>query len=65
MYRCRVKTKLLFFDKTNILISWRYQLHLAYTTTKCPKNITDAHNPTTKRRRRRRNKNPAIVIKTL
>jgi hypothetical protein len=31
---------------------------------KCPKDITDAHNPTTKRRKQK-TKDPAIVIKTL
>jgi hypothetical protein len=31
---------------------------------KCPKDIMDAHSPTTKRRKRKR-KDPTIVIKTL
>jgi hypothetical protein len=35
-----------------MLISWRYQLHPTFATTKYPKNITDAHNPRAKRRRK-------------
>ena len=37
-------------DKGNISISWRYQVHLASSRTKCPKDITDAHNQQQKRR---------------
>jgi hypothetical protein len=34
---------IIFFDKGNILISWRYQLHLASATTQYPIGNTDAH----------------------
>jgi hypothetical protein len=35
--------KLLFFDKEHILISKRYQLHLASVTMLCPSGNMDAH----------------------
>jgi hypothetical protein len=41
---------LFFLDKEYILISSRYQLHLASATTQCPSGNTDAHSQ--KRRRR-------------
>jgi hypothetical protein len=37
-----------FFEKENILILRIYQLYLASTTTKCPKDTTNAHNPSKK-----------------
>jgi hypothetical protein len=33
----------LFFDKDNILILRRYQLHPTSATTQCPNDIRDAH----------------------
>jgi hypothetical protein len=33
-----------FFNKENILISQRYQLHPASTTMQCPNDNMDAHN---------------------
>jgi hypothetical protein len=42
---------LYFFDKENILISRRYQLHTTSAIRKYPKDNTDAHNPTTKRKK--------------
>jgi uncharacterized lipoprotein YbaY len=41
------------FNKRNILISIRYQLHSASATTKSLKNITDAHNPITKKKKKK------------
>jgi hypothetical protein len=32
-----------FFGKKHILISWRYQLHLASATTSCFNGIKDSH----------------------
>jgi hypothetical protein len=52
-----------FFDKGNIIISRTYQLHLVSATTKNPKDITDAHNLTTKRRKQ--TKDPATMISFL
>jgi hypothetical protein len=34
----------LVFNKEHILISRRYNLHLAYATTQCPSDNTDAQN---------------------
>jgi hypothetical protein len=54
----------IFFDKGNIIISQTYQLHLVSATTKNPKDITDAHNLTTKRRRKQ-TKDPATMTSFL
>ena len=45
-----------FFEKGNILISQRYQLHLVAASTKSHKDIQDAHS------QRKKNKGPITVI---
>jgi hypothetical protein len=54
----------LFFDKGNILVLRRYQLHPISATTQYHKDITDAYSQKTKRKRRKK-KDPATVINSL
>ena len=50
-----------FLKKKNILISWRYQLHLTSAPIRCFKNIQNAHNPKRKQIRKK-NKGLATAI---
>jgi hypothetical protein len=53
-----------FFDKGNILISIKYQLHPASATTHCLSDNTDAHSQKKKEELQKR-KSPTTVIKSL
>jgi hypothetical protein len=48
-----------FFDKRNILISWRYQLHPASATTQYPSGSTDAQSQNEKKKLK--NRSPVSV----
>jgi hypothetical protein len=54
-----------FFDKAYILISRRYQLHLASATTQCPNGNKDTQSLKKKKNYKNRKVPAAIVINSL